>query len=91
MLDVDCMFVFFLFFIVRPKNVTTKINKRHFRGEPSADFAKNILQKYITQSAPESRLLTRLCPNLIQFFLVTVPMLPENFVTIRALVLEIYC
>ena len=39
----------------------------------------------------ESRILTRPCPNLKQFFIVIVLMLPTNFITIHEVVLELFC
>ena len=57
-----------------------KQETRALGGALNADFAK-VLQIMLL-SAPESRILTRSCPNLNQLFLVAVLMLPKNSITI---------
>ena len=51
----------------------------------------SLISMAIQLKIPEARKLTKLCPNLNQFFLVTFLVFLKNFLTIRAVVLKLCC
>ena len=70
---------------------TLKQNSRAFGSELTAEFAKFLQNILLSLFVPESTIMTQSCLNLIQFFLVTVLVLPINFIAIHTVVFELCC